>query len=45
MSPFDGKLVIAETDKSGDPDCSGTFYLIVTAYDKEFKCQSVSYET
>ena len=44
MSPFDGRLVIYEED-APSPECSGTFYVVVTAYDKDVKCQHVSYES
>jgi hypothetical protein len=44
MSPFDGRLVIFEGEKPF-PECSGTFYVVVTAYDKDVKCQKVSFES
>jgi hypothetical protein len=44
MSPFDGRLVIFDDDQPS-PECSGTFYVVVTAYEKDVKCQQVSYES
>lgn len=34
MSPFDGRLVIFEEEQPS-PECSGTFYVVVTAFDKD----------
>ena len=38
MSPLDGKLVIFENQLLPDPQCSGTYYVVVTGYDKDIRC-------